>query len=56
MLSYKLFTNICNSCSFLKIRDRVSHPYNKTGKVTLLYFPIFSGLETRRGYDSFRNE
>jgi hypothetical protein len=29
------------SCSSLKVRDQVSHPYSTTGKITVLYILIF---------------
>jgi hypothetical protein len=28
-------------CSSLRVRDQVSHPYNTTGKITVLYILIF---------------
>jgi hypothetical protein len=35
-----LFSKTLSLCSFLKVRDQVSHPYSTTGKITVLYFNI----------------
>jgi hypothetical protein len=37
-----LFSKTLSLCSSLKVRDQVSHPYNTTGKITVLYILIFS--------------
>src|SRR5215470_11094694 len=35
------FSNTLSLCSFLSVRDQVSHPYKTTGKTTVLYALIF---------------
>jgi hypothetical protein len=37
----KLFPRTLSLCSFLKVRDQVSHPYSTIGKITVLYILIF---------------
>jgi hypothetical protein len=32
-----LFSNTLSLCSSLKDRDHVSHPYNTTGKIIVMY-------------------
>jgi hypothetical protein len=36
-----LFSETLSLCSSPKVRDQVSHPYNTTGKITVLYILIF---------------
>jgi hypothetical protein len=47
-----LFSNTLSLCSSLSVRDQVSHPYKTTGKIIVLYTPIFvfldSSLEDKR--------
>jgi hypothetical protein len=42
------FSKTVSLCSSLKVRDQVSHPYNKTGKITVLYILIFRFFDMRR--------
>lgn len=42
-----LFSDICNLCSFLKLRCHISHPYKTFSKIVILYIIIFSILESR---------
>ena len=39
-----LFSNALSMCSFLILRDQVSHPYKTTGKIIVLYTLIFTFL------------
>jgi hypothetical protein len=41
-----LFSNTLRLCSFLNIRDKVSHPYKTTDKVIVLYILIFMFIWT----------
>jgi hypothetical protein len=43
-----LFSETPSPCSSLKVRDQVLHPYNTTGKITVLYILIFRLLDMRR--------
>jgi hypothetical protein len=43
-----LFSKTLSLCSSLKVRDQVSHPYNTTGKITVLYILIFRFLGMKR--------
>jgi hypothetical protein len=36
-----LFSKTLSLCSYLKVRDQVSHPYSTTGKITVLYILVF---------------
>jgi len=36
-----LFSNAINLCSSLKISDELSHPYNRTGEIIILYILYF---------------
>jgi hypothetical protein len=45
-----LFSNNLNLCSFLSVRDQVSHPSKTLSKIFLLYNLIFQFLERRREY------
>jgi len=36
-----LFSETLSLCSSLKVTDQVSHPYNTTGKITVLYSSVF---------------
>jgi len=37
---FTLFSDIFNLCSFLGVRDQVSHPYKTTSKITVSYILI----------------
>jgi hypothetical protein len=37
-----LFSNNLSLSSSLNVRDQVSHPYRSTGKIIVLYIPIFT--------------
>jgi len=39
------FSRTLSLCSSLKVRDKVSHSYSSTGKITVFYILIFSLLE-----------
>jgi hypothetical protein len=39
-----------------KVRDQVSHPYNTTGKITVLYILIFRFSDIRREDKRFWTE
>jgi len=41
-----LFSDIYISCSSLKVRDHVSHPYKTTDKIIILYILNFNVLKT----------
>jgi hypothetical protein len=43
-----LFSNTLSLCSFLKVREQVSHPYRTTGTIIVLYILIFMFLDSRR--------
>jgi hypothetical protein len=45
-----LFSNILRLCSYLSVRDQVSHPYKTTGRIMVLYILTFTFLDSRR-YD-----
>ena len=67
-----LFSNTVSLCSFLSMRDQVSHPYETTGNTIVLYFILkvfwranwktkYSGLKSNRHslcsvYSSFLHE
>jgi hypothetical protein len=36
-----LFSNILNLCSYLSVRDQISHQYKTAGKIILVYILIF---------------
>jgi hypothetical protein len=42
-----LFSNTLGLCSFLNIRDHVSHPYRTRGKIIVLYIPTFTFFVSR---------
>jgi hypothetical protein len=42
-----LFTNTLRPCFSLEIRDQILHPYRTTGKFIVLYFAIFTFLDSR---------
>jgi len=42
-----LFSNTLSLCSFLNVSDQVSHPYKKTGKITVLYILTFKFLHSK---------
>jgi hypothetical protein len=48
-----LFSNTLRLCSFLNVRDQVSHPYRTTGKIIVLEIIIFTCLDTRREDQKF---
>jgi polysaccharide pyruvyl transferase WcaK-like protein len=35
-----LFSTTLSLCSSLKVRDQVSHPYSKMGKISFVYFNL----------------
>jgi hypothetical protein len=37
ILLSNLFPNTLSLCSFLNVRDKVSHPYKTTGRIMVLY-------------------
>jgi hypothetical protein len=39
-----LFSETLSLCSSLEMKDQVSHPYNTTGKITVLYILVFNFL------------
>jgi hypothetical protein len=43
----QIFSNTFSLCSFLNVRDKVSHPYRTTGKIIILYILILMFLESR---------
>jgi hypothetical protein len=43
-----LFSNTLSLCSSLNVRDRVSHPYKTTDRITVLYILTFTFLDSRR--------
>jgi hypothetical protein len=43
-----LFSNTLNLFSSLSVRGQVSHPYNTTREIMVLYILIFKFLERRR--------
>jgi hypothetical protein len=42
-----LFSNTLILCSSLKVRDQASHPYRTTGKIIILYIPVYTFLDSR---------
>jgi hypothetical protein len=40
-----LFSNMLSLCFFLSVRDQVSHPYETTRKIIVVYILIFIFLE-----------
>jgi hypothetical protein len=51
-----LFSDTLSLCSFLNIRDQVSHPYKTTGKIIFSYILIFTVLDSRREDKRFLTE
>jgi hypothetical protein len=51
-----LFSNTLSLCSSLNVRDQVSHPYRRTGKIIVLCILIFTLLHSRREDKRFWNE
>jgi hypothetical protein len=43
-----LFPNTLNICSYISVKDLVSHPYKRTGKIMVLYISTFKFLDSRR--------
>jgi hypothetical protein len=43
-----LFSNTLNLCSSLNVGYQVSHPYEATGKIVVLYILIFTFLDSRQ--------
>ena len=43
-----LFSNTLTLCSSLSVRNQVSHPYETTGRVLILYILILTVLESKR--------
>jgi hypothetical protein len=43
-----LFSNTINLCSFLYVRDQVSHPYKTSSRIMVLYILTFTFLESRQ--------
>jgi len=43
-----LLSDSLNPCSFIGVRDEVSHTYKTTGKTTVLYILIFTLIDRRR--------
>jgi hypothetical protein len=43
-----LYSNTLSLCSFLNVRDRVSHPYRTISKITVFYIQIFMFLDSRQ--------
>jgi hypothetical protein len=42
-----LFSNTLNLYTFLHVRDKVSHPYKTTGKITVLFLLVLTFLDSR---------
>jgi hypothetical protein len=42
-----LFSNTLSLCSFLNVRDQVSHAYRTTGKITVSYILIFTFSDSK---------
>jgi hypothetical protein len=43
-----LSSNTLSLCSFLNLRDQVSHPYKTAGRIMVLYILAFTFLDRRR--------
>jgi hypothetical protein len=43
-----LFSNTLSLCSYLNVKDQVSHPYKTTGRIMVLYILTFTFLDKRR--------
>jgi hypothetical protein len=43
-----LFSNTLSLCSYLNVRDHVSHPYKSTGRIMVLCILTFTFLDSRR--------
>jgi hypothetical protein len=43
-----LFSNTLSLCSNLTVRDQVSHPYQTTSRIMVLYILTFTFLDSRR--------
>jgi hypothetical protein len=43
-----LFSNTLSLCSYLNVRDQVSHPYKTTGRIMVLQMLTFTFLDSRR--------
>jgi hypothetical protein len=42
------FSNTLSLCSYLNVKDHVSHPYRTTGKLIVLYSLFFTFLDSRQ--------
>jgi hypothetical protein len=51
-----LFSNTISLCSFLIVRDQVSHPYRTTNRIIVLYILIFTFLDSRQEDKRFWTE
>jgi hypothetical protein len=43
-----LFSNTLSLCSYLNVRDQVSHPYKTTGRIMVLYILTFTFIDNRQ--------
>jgi hypothetical protein len=51
-----LFSKILSLCSSFKVRDQVSHPYDTTGKITVLHILICRFFDMRQEDKRFWTE
>jgi hypothetical protein len=51
-----ILLNTLSLCSFLNVRDEVSHPLRNTGKIMVLYILTFMFLDSRREDKGFWTE